>query len=137
MSRCARDFTNFVFSSSLSDFPSKRQNVCLPKSNNSFSKFLELVVGSATGIGGIFISSIIGYFTFVPKPEGCKAATYLKKRSDEKCEKYCCPLHRRQNPYQRCAGQSALLFEPSGFSVCLGLMASKKQVKCELLAVSS
>jgi hypothetical protein len=67
----------------------------------------------------------------------CKAATYLKERSVEKCEKLRCPLYRRQNPFQRFVGQSALLFEPSGSSVDLGLVASKKQVNCELLAVSS
>ena len=61
------DFTKFVLSSSLSDFPSRKENVFASNSNNSFLKVLELVVGSPLitlqGSGGIFIASITRYVT--------------------------------------------------------------------------
>ena len=73
MSRCARDMTKFVFSSSLSDSPSRKENIFVPKSNNSFSKLLELVAGSPLiflqASGDIFIASVIRYVTFVRNPE--------------------------------------------------------------------
>jgi hypothetical protein len=62
-----------VFAISLSDFPRRKEDVSVPKSNNSFSKALELVVVSPAiflhASGGIFIASIIRYVEFVPKPE--------------------------------------------------------------------
>lgn len=76
----------FVFSSYLSEFPSRKENVFVPKSNNSFSKALELVAGSPLiflqASGGIFIASIIRYVTFVPKPEG-SVKQQLILRSDQ------------------------------------------------------
>jgi hypothetical protein len=148
MSRCARDFTKFLFSQSLSDFSSKKEHFLVPKTNNSFQKVLEIVVGSPLiflqAWAGIFIALIIRYVTFVPKPccggWGCKAATYLTTWSVKTSEDLRCPINRRQHSLQSCAGLSPLTFEPYGSSVCLGLMSSNKkrnaEVKCELLAVS-
>ena len=141
MSQCARDMTKFVFSSSLSYSPSWKENVFVPKSNNSFQ-----------------ISRIRGWFSF-NFPAGisryfhcinylihsiaieiwgkCKATIDLKTRSTETRGKLRCRLNRRQHPLQSCAGLSALSLETSGSSVGLGVMASKKQVKCELRTESS
>ena len=73
MSRCARDFKEFLFSTSLSDFPSRKENIFVSKSNNSFSKLLELVVGSPLislqTSGDIFIAFVIRHITFVRNPE--------------------------------------------------------------------
>lgn len=104
MSRCARDSTKLVFSSSLSDFPSWKENVCDPKSNNFFSKVLELAVGFPLiflqASGGIFVASIIRYITFVPKPEEVQSSNSSEEASVETNEKFRCRIHRRQHALQ-------------------------------------
>ena len=109
-----------MFSFSLSDFPSRKESVCVPKSNNSFSTVLEHVFGPPLiflqVLGGVFIASIIRYVTFIPNSWGV-----LKKRSVDRSEKLRYRLYRRQHALQSCTGLSALSFESCGSSVGFGL----------------
>jgi len=85
MSRSARDFTKFLFTSSLSDFRSRKENHFAPKSNNF-----------PAGIRGYFhcVFYLIRYICTETWGK-CKAATYLKKRSVETSDKLRCLLHKR------------------------------------------
>jgi hypothetical protein len=130
MSRCARDFTKFVFSSSMSDVHSKKENIFVPK--------LLFKCSRTRGWFSLnFPAGIRGYFHSINYPirlvytgtwGECKATTYLKKRSVETSEKLRCRLHSRYHPLQRCAGLSPISFEPSGSSIFLGIMSSRNKL---------